>query len=100
MSASEFHRNSLMERALNTSTILRAEDVLEMVFPGPAPRVVPGDPDDDPVVHTAVVGRADALCTLTRDFFHSLVRDYCRERGVLIASDVELLSMARSQKQS
>src|ERR1700694_3362972 len=54
---------------------LRAKDISEIVFPGPAPRVVPADPDDDPVVHTAVVGRADALCTLNRDFFNLLVRD-------------------------
>jgi hypothetical protein len=77
---------------------LRAKDVSEIVFPGPAPRVVPADPDDDPVVHTAVVGRADALCTLNRDLFTPLVRDYCRERGVLIANDVELLGLLRSQE--
>jgi predicted nucleic acid-binding protein len=29
---------------------LRAKDVSEVVFAGPAPRVVPSDPDDDPVV--------------------------------------------------
>jgi putative PIN family toxin of toxin-antitoxin system len=45
---------------------LRAKDVSEVVFPGAAPRVIASDPDDDPVVHTAVVGRADALCTLNR----------------------------------
>ena len=67
-------------------------------LPGPAPRVVPADPDDDPVVHTAIVGRADALCTLNRDFFNPLVRDYCRDRGVLIANDVELLGLLRSQE--
>jgi hypothetical protein len=50
------------------------------------------------VVHTAVVGRADAICTLNRDFFNPLVRDYCRERGVLIANDVELLSLLRSHE--
>jgi putative PIN family toxin of toxin-antitoxin system len=44
---------------------LRATDISELVFPGPAPPVVPSDPNDDPVVHTAVMGRADALCTLT-----------------------------------
>jgi putative PIN family toxin of toxin-antitoxin system len=77
---------------------LRAKDVSEIVFPGPAPRVVPADPDDDPVVHTAVVGRADALCTLNRDFFNPLVRDYCRERGVLITNDLELLSLLRRQE--
>lgn len=77
---------------------LRARGVSELVFPGPAPRIVPSDPDDDPVVHTAVVGRADVLCTLNRDFYHSSVRDYCRERGVLVASDVEVLGLVRSQE--
>jgi predicted nucleic acid-binding protein len=75
---------------------LRANGVSEIVFPGPAPRVVPSDPDDDPVVHTAVIGRADALCTLNRDFYNPLVLDYCRERGVLIASDVDILGLLRS----
>jgi predicted nucleic acid-binding protein len=35
-------------------------EVSEIVFPGPAPRIVPSDMDDDPVVHTAVVGRAES----------------------------------------
>jgi hypothetical protein len=38
------------------------------------------------------------LCTLNRDFYHSSVRDYCRERGVLVASDVEVLGLVRSQE--
>lgn len=76
---------------------LHAEEVSEIVFPGPAPRVVPSDPDDDPVVHTAVVGRADALCTLNRHFFHASVLGYCQRRGVLIGTDVEILDFLRSQ---
>ena len=75
---------------------LRAKDATEVVFPGPSPRVVPADPDDDAVVHTAVVGRADALCTLNRHFFSSEVRDYCRERGVFITNDLDLLDLLRS----
>jgi predicted nucleic acid-binding protein len=74
---------------------LRAKDISEMVFPGPAPRIVPSDPDDDPVVHTAVIGRADAPCTLNHDFYDPLVRDYCRGRGVLIANDVDVLRLLR-----
>jgi putative PIN family toxin of toxin-antitoxin system len=74
---------------------LRAKSVSEIVFPGPAPRVVLSDPDDDPVVHTAVVGQADALCTLNRDFYDPFILKYCRERGVLIATDVEILSLLR-----
>jgi len=30
-------------------SFLRARNISEVVFPGPAPRVVPSDPDDDPV---------------------------------------------------
>ena len=70
---------------------LRAKDVSEIVFPGPAPRVVPSDPDDDPIVHAAVIGRADALCTLNRHFYNLSVLEYCRERGVTIANDVDVL---------
>jgi len=76
---------------------LRAKDVSEVVFPGPAPRAVPSDPDDDPVVHTAVIGRADVLCTLNRDFYNPSVRDYCRERGVLISNDIDLLRLLRGR---
>src|SRR5271157_6611021 len=76
---------------------VRAETVSEIVFPGPAPSVVPSDPDDDPVVHTAVVGRADLLCTLNRHFFHPSVLGYCQQRGVLVATDVEILDFLRSQ---
>src|SRR6266700_2697088 len=69
----------------------------KMIFPGPAPRVVLSDPDDDPVVHTAVIGQAHALCTLTRHFYNPAVRDYCRDRGVLIASDVDILNLLREK---
>jgi hypothetical protein len=69
-----------------------------MVFPGPAPRVVPSDPDDDPVVHTAVDGRADILCTLNRDFYHASVLEYCKERGVLITNDVDILDLLRARR--
>jgi len=61
-SASELRRSSRTARSFEYLSYLRAKDVSEIVFPGPAPRVVPADPDDDPVVHAAVVGRADGLC--------------------------------------
>ena len=50
---------------------LRSKDVSEMVFTGEAPRIVPDDIDDDPIVHTAVVGKAEILCTLNCDFYHN-----------------------------
>ena len=77
---------------------IRAREVSEIIFPGPAPRIVPSDADDDPVVHTAVVGRAEVLCTLNRDFFHTSVLEYCKERGVLVGSDVAILDLLRGRR--
>jgi len=79
-------------------SLLRSKQVTEMVFPGEAPRLVPSDPGDDFVVHTAVVGRADALCTLNRHFYHPAVVEYCRERGVLIVGEVDLLNLLRRRE--
>ena len=79
---------------------LRAKEVCKMVFPGPAPQVVASDPDDDPVVHTAVAGHADILCTLNRDFYHPNVVEYCSARGVLISSGTDLLNFLRSEEKS
>jgi hypothetical protein len=42
------------------------------------------------------VGRANVLCSLNRHLFNSAVRDYCRERGVLVVNDLELLALLRS----
>jgi hypothetical protein len=42
-----------------------------------APSIVPSDEDDAPVVHTAVVGQAEILCTLNRDFYDTSVLEYC-----------------------
>jgi putative PIN family toxin of toxin-antitoxin system len=79
-------------------TYIRAREVSEIIFPGPAPRVVPSDADDDPVIHTAVVGRAEILCTLNRDFYHASVLEYCKERGVLVGSDVAILDLLRGRR--
>ena len=38
----------------------------------------------------------NALCTLNRHFFRSEVRDYCRERGVLVVNDLHLLELMRT----
>ncbi len=76
---------------------IRAGDVSEMVFPGPAPRIVPSDVDDDPVVHTAVVGQAEILCTLNHHFYHASVLEYCKQRGVLVGGDVAILDLLRGR---
>ena len=58
--------------------------------------VVPNDPDDNPIVATAVVGAADVLCTLDRHLRHVDVKRYCAERHIDVLTDVELLERLRA----
>jgi len=57
--------------------------------------VVPDDPDDDPIVQTAVIGRADVLCTRDPHFSHRVVRALCGAYGVRIVSDTALMKELR-----
>jgi putative PIN family toxin of toxin-antitoxin system len=65
--------------------------VSELVHPVMGSPVVLIDPLDDPVVYTAISGKADALCTLDSDFFDESVMEFCGARGVSVVTDVELL---------
>ena len=53
--------------------------------------VVLKDSNDDPVIYTAVSGKANAICTLDSDFREAGVIAFCRNRGISILTDVELL---------
>ena len=59
--------------------------------------VVLADPNDDPVVYTAVDGRADVLCAVDRDFYSPNVVSFCLERGVEIMDDVRLVQRLSTQ---
>lgn len=65
--------------------------VSELVHPIIGAPVVLKDPADDPVIYTAVSGKADAICTLDRDFLEAGVVAFCRNHGIFILTDVELL---------
>jgi uncharacterized protein len=55
------------------------------------------DPDDDPVLYTAVDGRADVLCALDRDFYAPEVLAFCQQRGIEVMNDVALLQRLRKE---
>ena len=55
--------------------------------------VVLSDPDDDPVVYTAVDGRADVLCTRDRDLLEPAVVAFCRENHIAVMDDLDLLRL-------
>jgi putative PIN family toxin of toxin-antitoxin system len=56
---------------------------------------VPDDPDDDPIFQTAVVGRADVLCTRDPHFSHPFVKTLCRAYGIRILDDISLMDELR-----
>jgi putative PIN family toxin of toxin-antitoxin system len=62
--------------------------------------IVPNDPDDDPIVATAVSGRAEYLCSLDRHFFQPEVQSHCAQHGIRVVTDVELLALLRTQQNS
>lgn len=65
--------------------------VSELVHPIIGAPVVLKDSNDDPVIYTAVSGKADALCTLDSHFLEAGVVAFCRNLGISILTDVELL---------
>jgi putative PIN family toxin of toxin-antitoxin system len=61
-----------------------------------AAAVVSADPDDDPVIATAVFGQAEFLCTLDRHLRRPEVRTYCTSHGIQVVTDIELLQLLRA----
>jgi putative PIN family toxin of toxin-antitoxin system len=55
--------------------------------------VVLNDPDDDPVIYTAVAGRADVLCTRDRDFFQPDVVAFCQDQNIAVMDEIDLLRL-------
>ncbi|MBI3407622.1 MAG: putative toxin-antitoxin system toxin component, PIN family [Acidobacteria bacterium] len=77
-----------LEIAEHVEYLRQVSELVDAVVREP---VVLSDPDDDPVVYTAVDGQADVLCTLDRDLFQPNVTTFCREKNIAVMTDVELL---------
>ncbi len=54
--------------------------------------VILNDPDDDPILYTAVGAGADVLCTKDRAFYAPNVARFCLGHGLEVMEDVALLS--------
>ena len=65
------------------------------VSPAQGPPIVPGDPEDDIIVYTAVAGRADVICTWDQHLYQPAVLAYCQRRGIRICRDIDLLEDLR-----
>jgi predicted nucleic acid-binding protein len=62
----------------------------EIVEPVTIERVVLADPDDDAIVHTALSGRADVLCTRDVHLSRPGVLQFCARHGIQVMDDIDL----------
>ena len=69
----------------------------ELVTPAEGPPVVLKDPNDDPVVYTAIAGAADVICTVDRHFYEPNVLEFCYRQGIQVLSDLDLLRALRAE---
>jgi putative PIN family toxin of toxin-antitoxin system len=64
--------------------------VAEIVEPVKGRPVVLSDPQDDPVLYTAVAGCANVLCTRDRHFFDQYVVTFCAALDMEVMDDLSL----------
>jgi predicted nucleic acid-binding protein len=53
------------------------------------------DIDDDPIIETAVVAKAQFLCSLDRDILDQAVISYCESHGVQVVDDLAMIGILR-----
>jgi predicted nucleic acid-binding protein len=63
-------------------------------LPQTFPAIV-NDPDDDPILQTAIVGRADVLCSRDSAFRHEVVERVCAAHGIRVLDDISLVRELR-----
>lgn len=63
----------------------------ELVYPAVDTPAPVSDPNDIAILHAAVAGRAQVLCTLDRHLFQPEVIAWCHDFGIWVERDVELL---------
>ena len=70
--------------------VSRVGDVAEIVLTTTPDRIVVADPDDDPVLQTAVLGGVDVLCTRDAHLLDRAVVEYCAGQGIQVMNDIDL----------
>jgi putative PIN family toxin of toxin-antitoxin system len=78
----------------------RVGDIAEIVLTTTPDRIVAADPDDDPIVQTAVLGRVDVLCTRDAHLRYKAVVEYCAGRGVEVMNDIDLYHILTGRPRS
>jgi putative PIN family toxin of toxin-antitoxin system len=85
---SEMHVRRVISRLYQLAVVVSLPEAL--------PDAVPHDPKDNPIVMTAIAGRADVLCTLDHHFYDAAVKAVCASQGVRVVRDAKLLAELRA----
>ncbi|MFN0165466.1 MAG: putative toxin-antitoxin system toxin component, PIN family [Bryobacteraceae bacterium] len=67
--------------------------IADVVLQMEGPAVVVRDPDDNPIIYTAIAGGADVVCTADRHFYDPSVVSFCARYGIRLMTDVDLLRL-------
>ncbi len=59
------------------------------------PQRVVSDAKDVPILQTAVLGRAEVLCTRDRHLYEPSALEYCHQYGIEVVDDIDLLTRLR-----
>jgi hypothetical protein len=73
------------------------ESISLLVEPYTGLPVVLSDPNDDPVVYTAVAAGAEVLCVKDRDFRTPNVSGFCARHDIRVMDEIELLRIPVSR---
>lgn len=84
----------LSDKAIHTYLGLLEEAAFMVTLPTEIPSIV-SDPDDDPILQTAIVGRADVLCSRDEAFQAAAVGKVCSAHGIRVLDDVALMQELR-----
>jgi putative PIN family toxin of toxin-antitoxin system len=79
----------LSDEAIKTYLALLEDSAFMVALPPEMPAIV-SDPDDDPILQTAILGRADVLCSRDAAFRAAAVAEVCRAHGIRVLDDVAL----------
>jgi len=84
----------LSDEAIQTYLTLFEEAALMVALPAEIPAIV-SDPDDDPILQTAIVGQADVLCSRDAAFRALAVQKVCSAHGIRVLDDIALMQELR-----
>ena len=94
-SSFEPHGRHASEEAIY-NFIWRLRIAAAILPPRPLAQTPIRDPNDIPILQTALSGQADVLCTCDRDFFAPPASGFLKKREIDVLTDVELMRRLRA----